>query len=367
MLSTVPPAMTGPSPDLTAPSYPKAPGDQTPIAHPTMPRSTRFPNVDVSAIHKSGTPRVTILHGQNGTPNQTSIPSPHSSTLPWAKMTASDPSWDAFQNSRSAFAHAPSSRQHVLKNCALAAASTFNLGATWTHYNLDPNDTHPIVDQVTNSIPPWRAYRPDHDSEMLHFPAAVPNVYVDRDLFLSSFTRPWENKNQADFLKHFPPLPAKATMCDLLPFYNKIVPHCRGYYVFVPPLSTLRSGLIMGTWFADLTHRLQSECLYHFSSLILAALWQKNTGLLGQTSLDFLVTGTDDGYFALYQIAQLGGHPLLNPYPVALQEPIQANDTDLATYLAHWIQYLTAQALSGCFLSDRYFIIKFVAGLHNSL
>ncbi len=78
----------------------------------------------------------------------------------------------------------------------------------------------------------------------------------------------------------------------------------------------------------------------------------KNTGLIGQTSLDFLVTGTDHGYFALYQIAQLGSHPLLNLYPVALQEPIQANNTDLATYLAHWIQYLTAQALSGCFLSD---------------
>jgi len=93
----------------------------------------------------------------------------------------------------------------------------------------------------------------------------------------------------------------------------------------------------------------------------------KNTGLIGQTSLDFLVTGTNDGYFALYQIAQLGSHPPLNPYPVALQEPIQANNTDLATYLAHWIQYLTAQALSGCFLSDQYFMIKFVAGLHNSL
>ena len=70
-------------------------------------------------------------------------------------MATSDPSWDKFQNSRSAFAHALISCQHVLQNRALAAPSTFNLGATWTHYNLDPNDTSPIVDQVTNSIPPW--------------------------------------------------------------------------------------------------------------------------------------------------------------------------------------------------------------------
>ena len=107
------------------------------------------------------------------------------------------------------------------------------------HYTIDPNETHPIVDTHTNSIPPWHAYCLDHDAGLLHFPAAVPNVYVDHDLFLSSFTRPWDAKNQANFLKHFPPLPSKANMRDLLPFYNKIVPHCRRYYVFVPPLSTL--------------------------------------------------------------------------------------------------------------------------------
>ena len=122
----------------------------------------------------------------------------------------------------------------------------------------------------------------------------------------------------------------------------------------------------MGTWFNDLTTGIKAECLHHFSALILAALRQKNTGLLG-TTLDFLVTSTDDGYFALYQIAQIGGHPLLSPYPIVLYAPIQNTDTDLASNLANWNQYLTTQALSGHFLSDRYFIIKFVAGLHPSL
>ncbi len=123
----------------------------------------------------------------------------------------------------------------------------------------------------------------------------------------------------------------------------------------------------MGTWFADLTDGIKSECLYHFSALILAMLQQKNTGLSGHSTLDFLIMGTDDGYFVLYQLAQLCGHPLLNPFPTALHEPIQSMDNDLAAYIAHWIQYLTAQALSGCFLSDWYFIIKFVIGLHASL
>lgn len=338
----------------------------TPIAHPATTRSARFPNVDISGIRKSTPttksplPRITILHGHRGTPAQSSVPIPN-------KVTASDPHWDQFQKSRSGFTYAPTSRQHVLRNRAFATTPEYALGATWTHYNIDLNNTHTIVDPTTSSIPPWRAYRPDHDDELLHFPAAVPNVYVDRDLFISSFIRPWENKNQADFLKHFPPLPSKSAAHDLLPFYNKVVPHCRAYYVFVPPLSTLRSGLIMGTWFGDLTAGIQSECLYHFSALLLAALRQKSIGLLGHNFFDFLVTGTDDGYFALYQLAQLGGHPLLNPYPIALHEPTQSVDLDLAAYLTQWIQYLTMQALSGCFLSDRYFIIKFVAGLHPTL
>jgi len=88
---------------------------------------------------------------------------------------------------------------------------------------------------------------------------------------------------------------------------------------------------------------------------------------MGHSSFDFLITGTDDGYFALYQLAQLGGHPLLTPFPVVLTKPVQSADLDLATYLGSWIHFLMAQALSGYFLSDRYFILKFVAGLHSTL
>jgi len=105
-------------------------------------------------------------------------------------------------------------------------------------------------------------------------------------------------KKASQFLKHFPPLLQKPSTRDLF-FYNKIVPHCQDYYIFVPPLSMICSGQIMGTWFSDLLAGLQSECLHHFSALLLLALHQKSTGLLGHTSLNFLVTGTDDGYFAL--------------------------------------------------------------------
>jgi len=57
-------------------------------------------------------------------------------------------------------------------------------------------------------------------------------------------------------------------------------------------------------------------------------------------------------HFLIYQIiilghiglticsAQIGGHPLLNPFPTILHEPIQNIDTDLTLYLRQWIQYL---------------------------
>jgi len=91
-----------------------------------------------------------------------------------------DAPWDQFDKSRTTFTHTPLSRQRILRNRTMNSPSpTYNIGAHWTHYTLDPNETHPIVDPVTNSIPPWRAYHPDHDAELLHFPAAVPNVYVD--------------------------------------------------------------------------------------------------------------------------------------------------------------------------------------------
>ncbi len=123
----------------------------------------------------------------------------------------------------------------------------------------------------------------------------------------------------------------------------------------------------MGTWFDNLTTSIKSECLYHFSALILVALCQKAVGLTGHSSFNFLITSTDDGYFALYQLVQMGGHPLLTPFPIVLSEPTQLVDTDLASYLGDWIHFLTTQALSGSFLSDQYFILKFVTGLHSSL
>ncbi len=169
----------------------------TPIVHPTA-CSVQFPNVvDTSVPYRTTSvlqfdaPRVTILHGHQGTPMQTSAPAstPHlgkgsllqsnlqSTSVPHSHV---DAPWDQFEKSRDTFTHAPPSCQRILCNCAMnPPPSAYNIGAHWMHYTLDPNETHPIVDLVTKSIPPWHAYCPDHDTELLHFPAAVLNVYVD--------------------------------------------------------------------------------------------------------------------------------------------------------------------------------------------
>jgi len=59
-----------------------------------------------------------------------------------------------------------------------------------------------IPSLIQSSIPPWHAYQPDHNVKLLHFPAVVPNVYIDCDLFLSSFNCPWGSQS-GRFFKTF--------------------------------------------------------------------------------------------------------------------------------------------------------------------
>jgi len=314
------PLITPVSPLHPIPEDTQAPAPVEVTASPHQ--STQFPNVDLSLPYWGNSPRLTVLHGTNGLPLQTSVPlasmtSPSAPTGHNASTQMVHPStsqtllmqhnfgsptptgWDQYKGSCHTFLHPIPSRQWILQSHAQNSnLNMHNIGSHWMHFILDPHKMHPIVDPITHSIPPWHTYHLDHDVELLHFPAAVPNAYVDQDLFIASFNCPWDSKNQADFLKHFPPLPPKATIRDLLPFYNKLVPHCWGYYIFVPPLSMLHSGIIMGTWFDNLSDGIKSKCLHHFSTLLLTALHQKNVGLLSHPTLDFLVTGTDDGYSA---------------------------------------------------------------------
>jgi len=148
--------------------------------------------VDISTVWESipnptvSLPCVTILHGQNRTPVQSLITSLlftlsnnlRKAPFPKTKSQISNPTWDQFQHLQNAFVRAPTSHQHALCNHALSMTSDYNLSANGMDYNIDPNDTHLIADLLTNSIPQWHAYHPDHDSELLHFPAAVPNAYV---------------------------------------------------------------------------------------------------------------------------------------------------------------------------------------------
>jgi len=131
---------------------------------------------------------------------------PHPATPIQLSFTPPVPTWDQYAGSCDTFSHPFLSHQSVLQSRAKNNhLNMHNIGAHWIHFILDPHDTHPIVDPCTHLIPPWHVYHPDHDVKLLHFPAAVLNAYVDHDLFLTSFNCPWDSKNQADFLKHFPP------------------------------------------------------------------------------------------------------------------------------------------------------------------
>jgi len=130
----------------------------TPVAHPAS-CSSHFPNIDISDLHSSNQ-HFNIFHGCHGTPTQTSIskssfPDPLVQQPSAASSLPVGAPWDQYANSRSAFVHRPTSHQQVLCTHALATPPMCSTGAHWTHFILDPTNTHPIVDPLTNSIPPW--------------------------------------------------------------------------------------------------------------------------------------------------------------------------------------------------------------------
>jgi len=147
---------------------------------------------------------------QNASSQTLHPPTSHSMAPLQPNSTTSAANWDQYKGSHHTFSHPLPSHQSIKQSHAKNKnLNMHNIGAHCTHFILDPHEMHPIVSPITNSIPPWHAYQLNHDVELLHFPAAIPNACVYHDLFITSFNHPWDSKNQADFLKNIPPLPQK--------------------------------------------------------------------------------------------------------------------------------------------------------------
>jgi len=285
-----------------------------------------------------------------------------------AHQNDTDPTWDTYAGSR-CFRQSLMSPVAVhafrARHCA-SLPSTLPLilaGSTWTSYHVNPNQDYPFHEQ-TNNIPSWYGVHPTF-GRCENFPVSLAHTIVDKELFLACCRTNWDRKHYNNFVSQFLQFTYEVvTPRNLIEYYHRIVDYTRPRGVFVPPLSTLRPGVQFGIWFTELLLHIQHEVETIFTGLLSTCLNHRLTGSLAKHRvLAGIIGNTLDGYEALLLMAQYAGHPLLNTSTSTLREPHQRKDQIVQDYINDWIYYLYHQSLSGVFLSDRYFVQQFVAGL----
>jgi hypothetical protein len=190
----------------------------------------------------------------------------------------------------------------------------------------------------------------------------------DKDVFLSAFgMRPFDSQVIKEFLRSFPVFNPTGTGDPrylLLAYFARVVSYCANFGFYLPPSHTLSSGDMLGRWFQDLPHGVQSLAQNSFSGFLAQAFQAKQTGLMSHASIrDILLTQDDCGYTMYYAMHILAQHPLLMSYPGQDVEPTQSADMTVGTYLQRWNHYVHVQLLHGIFISDRYFLLQLVAGM----
>ena len=268
-----------------------------------------------------------------------------------------DPGWD--RHARDGFRY-PAGRERLLQQ---RGDPKILRGTTWTHYYCDPSDFDCMVDHRTGALSPWYANRPDFGETLCH-PVATNVHFMDRELFLSGFLRPFDSRNQQRFAANFPAFDGGGDAITITDYYGRIVRYAMNFNVYVPPLHTLRDGVPLGVWFDALPSWVQVDTQNSFSGMLATCLKGKPAGLLNHDVLATIVKQHENGYNALYDLAVYAGHPLLQAYPKPLTEPVQTSDRSLADHLARWLNYIQLSTLHGTHLSDRYFLQQFVGSLH---
>jgi hypothetical protein len=287
------------------------------------------------------------------------------------QMTVNTP-WDSFQ--RTPYISSP--QQFIQSQVARQQneAPRYSDTTSWTRARFNPDDADSVINSATGHFRPWQADRPEYGPTTC-YPVQVNEVYMIRDLFLSSFrsgpavsgfTR-FEPKRLNLFKDAFPTF-GPDDVGQFLYWHNDLVEHCITYGVFVPPIHTLRPEQYLGIWFPDIPQCVQLDTQKYFSHLITGCLRNKMQASMRQehpTIANIILHGSRNGYKILYLLAkQAGKHPLLIRYPFDPPEPIQTADTTLEQYLTNWTQYLQHRLLDGTIYCDRYFLQQFQRNLY---
>ena len=240
-------------------------------------------------------------------------------------------------------------------------------GSHWWKYTLDPYENIQC-DVDTGSIAPWYAHRPGFGLVLNH--AVCLNMqHFDKNQFLSHFRNrgEFDSRMLREFRAGFPACPDDAELGSLLKYHATVVKYATIYKVFVPPAHTLRSHNILGIWYKDLNDDYQSHVGHTFPQILAQCLQSKNANLTKQKQFGKLLAAETNGYHTLYQLALIGGHPLLASRPTELQFPMQKDDMSLQDYALEWIHHLNIRSLDGHHYSDRFFIQEFSLRMNPSL
>jgi hypothetical protein len=232
----------------------------------------------------------------------------------------------------------------------------------WFEFHArDPSNV--TINFTSGSILPWKAIRPNFGLIVSH-PVPLHLHQLDRTHFLSHFQSvTFQSKLLKQFQDGFPVFPSNGNRRSLLPYVMQIVGYGTLFGVYVPPVHTLVPGNLMGTWYPLLPAWTQNHSATVFPGLLLNCLSNKKANLVNNEDFGGLLHHLQNGYFFLYQLAIIGGHPLLLEHPSPPLPPRQRDTHTIADYISLWQQYLFIRLLSGIYLSDRYFLMLFIRGL----
>jgi hypothetical protein len=205
----------------------------------------------------------------------------------------------------------------------------------WFEFHArDPSNI--AINLTSGSILPWKAIRPNFGLVVNH-PVPLHLHQLDRTHFLSHFhSVTFETKLLKQFQEGFPVFASSGTHRHLLPYYMQVVAYGSLFGVYIPPLHTLVPGNLMGLWYHHLPVWTQNHSTNVFPAILLNCLTNRRANITTNETFGGLLQHMQNGYHFLYQLAVIGGHPLLVDHPNPPSAPRQRDSHTIVDYLAAW-------------------------------
>lgn len=166
------------------------------------------------------------------------------------------------------------------------------------------------------------------------------------------------------FLRGFPKFPSiDADVKIFFRYYDEILHYCLGFGVYIPPPQTMSTFALYGSWFPDLPLHVKASTRGEFHTLLSTAFHDRYTNLNGHKKFGPVIKASPDGYAMLRNCMIIAGHPRFDATSLSPAIPRQAADQNLAGYCMAWQYYIYTRWLAGTFISDRFYIDRFIIGL----